>query len=157
VADFVGSLNVFDGRVAELRDGVAIVFPGSIAPAGDPTPRLAVRADGLAPGADVRVAVRPERLWVAPIDGPAPDLGGALLAGTVSTVNYLGATTQIVVVVPGGPPVLIVKTSDDRLAGIVEGVRVHVGWAPEAAFVLPRDGVSVDQEGGHQDAGRVGQ
>ena len=84
-------------------------------------------------------------------DGVPPEAGslaeplavcvrGARLGGVVSAVNYLGAVTQIAVAVPGGPTVLIQKTSDGRLAGLADGVRVHLGWAPEAAFVLPRDG-----------------
>lgn len=145
VADFVGSLNVFDGRVAEIRAGVATVFPEAIAaPDGGPTPRLVVGADGLAVGDAVRVAVRPERVWIAAVDGATAATDGALLAGVVSAGNYLGAVTQIVVAVPGGPPVLIQKTSDGRLAGIAEGAPVHIGWAPDAAFVLPRDRASVE-------------
>ena len=141
VADFVGSLNVFDGRVAEIRDGIATIFPGAVATAdGGPTPRLAVTAGALTVGDGVRVAVRPERVWVAPADQAAAEPDGALLSGTVSTVNYLGAVTQITVAVPGVPPVLIQKTSDGRLTGIDDGVRVRIGWAPDAAFVLPRDG-----------------
>jgi spermidine/putrescine transport system ATP-binding protein len=141
VADFVGSLNVFEGRVAEIVDGVAVVFPSSVADAGL-TPRLSVTADGLALGDAVRVAVRPERITIAPLAAPidgaaAGDPRHAALAGTVARVIYLGAVTQVQVAVPGGPPVLIQATSDGRLDGLAEGVRVRLGWPPEAAFVLP--------------------
>ncbi|MFN8619950.1 MAG: ABC transporter ATP-binding protein [Chloroflexota bacterium] len=151
VADFVGSLNVFDGRVAEVAGDLAVVFPEGLEATGDVTPRLVVRADGLAPGAAVRVAVRPERIAIAAADGggvdgggvlagPDPGIDGSVLAGTVAAVNYLGAVTQVVVAVPGGRPVLIQRTSDGRLAGIAEHTRVRLAWAADAAFVLPRDG-----------------
>jgi len=108
-------------------------------PDDGPVPHLAVDGERLAVGDRVRIAVRPERVWVLPADVPAPTPHGARLAGTVSGVNYLGAVTQIAVAVPGGPTVLTQGTSDGRLAGLAEGARVHVGWTPDAAFVLPRD------------------
>jgi spermidine/putrescine transport system ATP-binding protein len=138
VADFVGSLNVFDGRVAEVRGDVATAFPEEIPPDPDFTPRLAIEAPGLAVGAAIRIAVRPERVWIA-AGGTAigaPD--DARLRGTVVAVTYLGALTQISVALPGGRQVLVSRTSDGRIAGFTQGVAVEIGWDPDAAFVLPR-------------------
>jgi spermidine/putrescine transport system ATP-binding protein len=138
VADFVGSLNVFDGRVAEARGDDVIVYPEEVPPDPSFTPRLVVRHPGLAVGAAIRVAVRPERIWIAAQGAASGAPDGARLHGVVAAVTYLGATTQVTVTLPGGRTVLIGMTSDGRIAGLAPGVPVEIGWDPDAAFVLPR-------------------
>src|SRR4029077_3070279 len=76
VADFIGSLNaleltfdevVGDYAVARLGEGERVVVPvGSDVRAGD----------------SLRVAVRPERVKIGPVDGAVPD-GGSRVEGTV--------------------------------------------------------------------------
>ena len=138
VADFVGSLNVFDGRVAEVRGDEATIFPEEVPPDPGFAPRLVVRHPGLAVGTAIRVAVRPERIWIAAAGTATGAPDGARLRGAVAAVTYLGATTQVTVTLPGGRTVLIGMTSDGRIAGLAPGGPVDIGWDPDAAFVLPR-------------------
>ncbi len=83
VADFIGSVNLFEGRVGP--DGTSVE--------GTALGRLRVAAKIAAePGATVWVAVRPEKLRMAP-NSAAPDPQSALqddVAATVVDVAYLG-------------------------------------------------------------------
>jgi spermidine/putrescine transport system ATP-binding protein len=131
VADFVGSLNAFDFRVDEMADGMATMRPSS----GD---AISVAFPGTAEvGAAARVAVRPERMRIMPVesDASATD-GGARLAGLVAGVDYVGSTTTYRVDTSVGS--MSVEEPNDTLAPDYEvGRRVLVTWATDAAFVLP--------------------
>src|SRR5712691_7466507 len=72
VADFIGSLNALDFSVHELVGEYALMRLGE-------RERLVVTAgSGLRAGDSLRVAVRPERVQIAPLDGAASDGGSRL-------------------------------------------------------------------------------
>jgi len=86
VADFIGSLNAFDVIAAELVGGYAVAQL-------DRGGRVVVRiADGVAKGAQLRVAVRPERVHVVE---PGSEEHGSVVSGTVVDTVYLGMYTQV--------------------------------------------------------------
>src|SRR2546425_8817903 len=87
VADFIGSLNALELTVEELVGGYALMRLGEgervVVPVGS----------GARTGDSFRIAVRPERVHIGPLDGPAPD-GGSRLEGTIAEIIYLGMYTQ---------------------------------------------------------------
>src|SRR3954451_5233329 len=75
VADFVGSLNAFDLRVDEVAEGLAVMRVSE-------RERLVVPVGvGTKAGDELRVAVRPERVRIEPVNGRAPE-GGSYVVGT---------------------------------------------------------------------------
>jgi spermidine/putrescine ABC transporter ATP-binding subunit len=86
VATFVGATNLLAGTVSH-RDGEMI----DVAIDGD---LLRVRSAVGQPGDRVEISLRPEALSLVPA-GEQPPAGFALLNGTLSAVEYLGATTRL--------------------------------------------------------------
>ncbi len=83
VADFVGDVNLFEGRVGDDGASVEGTAMGRL--------RVAMKIDA-EPGATVWVAVRPEKMRVAP-NGPPPrpEAGSENgVAATVFDIGYLG-------------------------------------------------------------------
>ncbi len=135
-ADFIGSINSFEGRVAAVRDG-----------------RVTVRASGLdrdlevasdAPvqqGQTVWVAVRPEKIAVARDSGddaPGGDDRPNTLRGVVKDFAYLGDASVLRVDV-GGPEPVEVTTPNvvrSRRREIEWDDTVVLSWTPESAVVL---------------------
>ena len=82
VADFIGDVNVFEGRLG--ADGLSVegTAAGHL--------RVAAKADA-APGASVWLAVRPEKVRIT----REPPLPGAAncVAGTIVDIGYLGGTS----------------------------------------------------------------
>jgi putrescine transport system ATP-binding protein len=82
VADFVGEVNLFEGRLSDDRRSVDGTAAGSL--------RTAVKPDGT-PGTTVWVAVRPEKIRVSR-DQPLPAPENCAV-GKVVEVGYLGDTS----------------------------------------------------------------
>ena len=132
VADFVGSLNVFDGRllavssgVATVRDrrqgrshhGVAGTSPGTMAKAGRPD------SDRPDPRRHPARACRLARLDAASrAPGRAIDPTWSRLEGEVDEVVYLGSITQVIVAV-GPDRIVCQRTSDGTLDASCPGAR----------------------------------
>ncbi len=132
VADFIGTSNLLAGTVLSAADGMVEV-------ALEAGGRCRARADGLAPGAAVEIAVRPEALELVPRDGPATDAapgdaGGSWLRGTIQQSAYLGTSISYQVRTDGGRQVAAtVSRTHDRLAA---GTSVDVRWRPDDGLVL---------------------
>ena len=82
VADFIGEANLFDCRIAEVRDDIANVELGPL--------RLQLPARGMAPGA-ARLAVRPNRIELR-----AAGSAGTL-PGTLRKATYVGRHLEFAV------------------------------------------------------------
>jgi putrescine transport system ATP-binding protein len=129
VADFVGEVNLFEGRVGD--DGLSVE--------GTAAGRLRVAATiDAEPRTNVCVAVRPEKMRVTR-EKPAPALENCL-AGTVVEIGYLGGQSIYKLRIADGSDVkaAIVNSGqfDQRVIGANE--QVWLSWAPEAAIVLTR-------------------
>ena len=127
VADFVGDVNVFEGRVGE--DGVSV--EGT--PAG--TLRVAATIDAK-PGATVWLAVRPEKMRIAPEAPQQPP--DNCVAGTIVDIGYLGELTIYKLRLADGAIVTAAIANTGSLAGrpIDWDEGAWVSFAPEAAIVL---------------------
>jgi putrescine transport system ATP-binding protein len=139
VADFIGSVNLFAGRVAAVHDGLVDI---AVPDLGDA--RIAVRIDkgGMTPGAEVAVAVRPEKIALAAAgSGAAATAGqGSLnrLAGTVSEIGYLGQISVFHVELPNGTVLRASVANAHRVSEppFARGDAVALSFAPEAAVLL---------------------
>jgi spermidine/putrescine transport system ATP-binding protein len=124
VADFIGSLNAFDGRIDELVGGYAV------SRLGDDERIVAPVESGHRVGDSVRFAIRPEHVRI----GPAPE-GGSRLDGSIAEVVYLGMYTQYHVDTRAGR-IVSHRLADEAASELEAGARVTLFWAPEHASVL---------------------
>jgi putrescine transport system ATP-binding protein len=133
VADFVGDVNVFEGRVGE--DGVSV--EGT--PAG--TLRVAAKIDAK-PGATVWLAVRPGKLRVTPEPpGAAPQQPPEnCAAGTIVDIGYLGELTIYKLRLADGAVVTAAIANTGRAGErpVDWDERAWMSFSPEAAIVLTK-------------------
>jgi len=122
VADFIGVSNLVSCRVVSAADGV-VDWAGR---------RLRAVVDGLADGAEVTLAVRPEKLTV--LAAATPSNGKNRLDGVVDVVTFLGANVRLEVSVQGRS--FWVDVPHAQAAGFVRKTAVALAWAPEDAVVL---------------------
>jgi putrescine transport system ATP-binding protein len=134
VAGFVGDVNLIDGRViahgndeltiAAKHDFIRIAFAGQV-------PR----------GADVGVAIRPEKMRLMRVDTPRTEAMPHRNArrGTVAAVSYLGGQTAYTVTPDdGGAPLRATLANTARRSGddFAIGERVIASFAPADAVML---------------------
>ncbi|WP_055481671.1 ABC transporter ATP-binding protein [Sphaerimonospora mesophila] len=124
VADFVGANNLFEGRVTGGRFEVSGlgVLPAPV--------------DGLEEGAGALLAIRPERVGLAPVSPAAPEEGEAgVLTGTVVDVSFYGGTSHVALTVPGHDGHVLVATQGP--ARVEAGVRVALSWDAADSALIP--------------------
>jgi spermidine/putrescine transport system ATP-binding protein len=131
VADFLGTSNIFSGRLERRGDAWALAGLG-------PDERvLALDANGFMAGEDVEIAVRPEKIALRPLDDPPPAAQCAV-RGTVTDVVYLGTSTSYTVKTGGGSEVSVYQQNMASAPG-TEVAADQVGWLswlPEHSYVL---------------------
>ena len=131
VADFIGDVNLIEGRVVEAGAGGAVIASGA---AGT---LRATSAAGAAPGQTVWVALRPEKVRIAPA---APAAGENCVAGQVASIGYLGDLSSYKVRLDSG---FLMQAAVANVTRLIERPigwddRVWLTWAPDAAVVLTR-------------------
>jgi ABC-type Fe3+/spermidine/putrescine transport system ATPase subunit len=124
VADFIGLMNLIEGRVAPgglVAEGLAGVLPASLG--------------GLATGTPAALAIRPERVRVRPA---APAAAGEGLVGRVESIAYLGQDLILHVRIAGLKRSLVARlgAGEDTLPALTEGTSVSCAWAAERARLL---------------------
>lgn len=118
VMEFLGETNMLDGVAVpggvSLRQGVVISS-----------------ALGSAPGAAVRLAIRPERITLFPP-------GRTALSGAVRQVVYKGPHADVFVALGDGQEVLVRwgETADLPLAELHPGANVSIAIPPDAAVIF---------------------
>jgi len=129
VADFIGDVNLFEGRLGD--DGLSIegTAAGRL--------RVAVKPEA-ASGAIVWVAVRPERVRITR-EPALPGLDNCV-AATAVDVAYLGDLSVYKLRIRGGSEVkaTLANTGGRLERAINLGDAVWLSWSPEAAIVLTR-------------------
>jgi spermidine/putrescine ABC transporter ATP-binding subunit len=132
VAEFIGTMNVFEGRLLAVQGGIARVDAG---PAGELLAPVNGAAD-LAPGAAVSVAVRPEKLEIA----PSRPVHGNAIAGRRLAEAYLGDRSHYYVGAEGlSKPIAAAAQNKQRaLTSSTSGETVWVHWPVEAGVLLER-------------------
>ncbi len=135
VADFIGQTNFFRGTVEEAGATTVVrVESGHLL--------RCAPADWVAPGMDVAVTVRPEK--VVPADEAVPNRVGGLL----ERVTYLGDLVQYHVVLDAGREIVCQRQNErsDPAAAWRVGERVEVGWSEASALVLADDEVAQEED-----------
>jgi putrescine transport system ATP-binding protein len=131
VADFIGNVNLFEGRVGDAATQVEGTAIGPI--------RVATKI-GAAPHATVWVAVRPEKIHIAKTAPPA-DRQAAMancIAATVVDIGYLGDLSIYKLRTDSGLPIQAAVANTARVAERAIGWndKVWLSFPPEAAIVL---------------------
>jgi putrescine transport system ATP-binding protein len=127
VADFIGAVNLFAGRVAGAAGGLLHIE------CGEAEATLAVAHAPLAPGSAVAVALRPEKLGLS-----APPGAVNCLRGRVRGMSYRGEVSTYEVELAGGKIVRVTLPNVTREhRRVVAGDAVTLAFAPESAVVLP--------------------
>jgi spermidine/putrescine transport system ATP-binding protein len=160
VADFIGTTNLLVGKVTSIAGDSAVL---ELEAGG----HCIVDADGLAPGAAVEIAIRPEALELSPRIVPDGAAGkgtaagedksargdaaagegaaaGSWLRGTIEQSAYLGASISYQVRTDGGQRV--VATVPRTQGRIATGTPVEVRWRWEDALVLGGPAMSEDEK-----------
>jgi spermidine/putrescine transport system ATP-binding protein len=128
VMEFIGSVNVFDGRVANVPGQVDLQGVGRMPALG---------AADLAPGSEVAVLVRPERVRLSTQSAGAPLSAGQ---GTLVKLAQLGFVTHCTVQMAQGSEVLSYRlNSTDEAGGDLpaEHQPVQLWWDAADAQVYP--------------------
>jgi putrescine transport system ATP-binding protein len=132
VADFIGDVNLIEGRVAQAGPDSSTIMSES---AG--TLHAAAAADAR-PGDTVWVALRPEKVRIS---HEAPAAAGAnCVAGQVWDIGYLGDVSIYKVRLDNG---FVMKATAANMTRLIERPfgweeRVWLSWAPDAGVVLAR-------------------
>ncbi|MEJ1974757.1 MAG: ABC transporter ATP-binding protein [Acetobacteraceae bacterium] len=127
VAEFVGEINLFPGRLA--AGGPDVCQVETAGGALEASPRGA-----MSPGAAVVVAVRPERVQVSPV--AASETGG--LVGALLDVIYLGNARKYVVGLPDGSQCTALQHAQAaEVSGLRPGQSVRLSWRPADATAFP--------------------
>jgi putrescine transport system ATP-binding protein len=132
VADFIGDVNLIEGRVLEVGASRTVL-------ASDAAGRLhALSAADAKPGDVVWVALRPEKVRIAHV--PPSTEEENCVAGQVTDIGYLGDLSIYKVRLDNGT---VMKTAVANVTRFLERPigwddRVWLSWAPEAAMLLTR-------------------
>jgi putrescine transport system ATP-binding protein len=125
VADFVGDVNLFPGRLGDDRLSVE----------GTPAGNLRVGSKPEAePGAVVWLAVRPEKIRISR-EAPVPEPPNCT-SGTVVDVGYLGGTSVYKLRIRDGSVVRAAVANTGETAPIGLDEQVWLSFPPEAGTVL---------------------
>jgi spermidine/putrescine ABC transporter ATP-binding subunit len=131
VADFIGTMNFFDGSVRALAEGCVTVDAGPLGPV-----RASTHGSALELGAKVVVAIRPEKLRLAFEAGKARV---NTVEGRIGAAAYLGDRNHFYVQIPGrDQPVAVatqnVERNDLQVTGGNRTVWLH--WSEDAVVLL---------------------
>ncbi|HVJ52625.1 MAG TPA: ABC transporter ATP-binding protein [Aliidongia sp.] len=131
VADFIGSVNLFDGRLKEsFADHAVVDCPD----AG--TELTLAQAVAHEEGYELCIAVRPEKIYIAKADA-AFDFANRL-TGTIKDMAYLGDSCVYHVVLATGKMLKVTEPTHGRWADqpFAREESVQVGWVPEANVLV---------------------
>jgi len=117
VADFIGEANLLNGRVETIDNAIATVSVDQI--------RFDVAAANHAPG-EVRVAVRPGRIRIMPLNSPNT------MTGEILKATYAGSHMEFKVLTPAGELFVVSDVESD----FNNGEQVGVGFAKKGPVLI---------------------
>ena len=134
-AQFIGDVNIFEGRVIEDEPDHVLIQSEE---AGC---ELYINHGAPMPlGAQVAVAVRPEKIMLSKEEPPAQEraLGRNLTAGTVTDIAYLGDSSIYIIELDSGKTLRVTAPNVARRVDmpIDWEDRVYLSWRPHVGVVL---------------------
>ena len=133
IAEFVGDVNILEGKVAGREDGMWRIASASAA-----APLVVDDPDEvLENGQEIALAIRPEKMT---LQRQPPVAGQNVLAGEVWDIGYLGDWTVYRVKLDSGA---MARVSCANVSRFVEAPvswedRVYLSFAPQSAVILTR-------------------
>ncbi len=128
VADFIGESNFVPAHVVRVEGEEALISAGGV------QVHVAKGCGGYAPGDEVTMTVRPEKLMLN-----RPDLvNGHSLCGTIREAVYVGTDTRFVVALPTGETLVarLQNIAEHGLGEFAIGDQVKITWSPGDARLL---------------------
>jgi spermidine/putrescine transport system ATP-binding protein/putrescine transport system ATP-binding protein len=131
VAEFIGTMNFFAGRVAALGATVTVETRALNRIEAPATAGL-----NLVMGAPIMAAIRPEKLLLSRVRVSGPSVEGKIIGAA-----YFGERYQFQVAIEGADKPVTVAAQNSAHAGgdFRPGDTVYVAWPPEAVVLLPAD------------------
>ena len=132
VADFIGSVNLFEGQIVEDE-------PGHVLIASKDLGNIYVdHGISSAPGATVWVAIRPEKIHLHRLDGTQPVAPQNYAEGKVVGIAYLGNLSIFLVKLDSGKEVKVTMPNQMRSAehAVNWEDRVAISWHPNSPIPL---------------------
>ncbi len=127
VADFIGRVNLFDGRVVGLESGRVVIEAKGLG-------RIAVPHTGRAQG-EVALAVRPEKVLLSRDE---PQGSVVKLKGKVAEIAYYGDESLVQLACADGLSITANVPNDSRTTTprMAVGEALWLHWAPEDSLLL---------------------
>ena len=133
VADFIGTMNFFEGTVTALGDGRAEVDAGPLGTVSAGSP-----PDHVTQGAGVMGAIRPEKLSIT---SERPDGQTNMVEGRIGPSAYLGDRSHFYIDLEGrSSPVAVASQNMERVSDRISGgsgQQVWLSWTEESVVLLP--------------------
>jgi putrescine transport system ATP-binding protein len=139
VADFIGSVNLFEGRVSEDE-------PDHVVIESDEGKHYISHGITGTEGMEVSIAVRPEKI-VLQANTPTmsqrakvEEHGHNCVQGAIAAISYFGNETHYQLKLDSGMQLKVARTNSARHAeaGLQRGQRVHAWWDGSDVVVLTR-------------------
>ena len=131
VADFIGSANIFEGKVKNSKVGHLIVST-------DVGEVFINYGQSIAEGEKIWLGLRPEKIYLSKIK--PKDLGPNQIKGIVEEIGYLGETSIYKVRLENGQIIDVSAPNQSRPMSRARGITwedmVYLNWEPESAMLL---------------------
>ena len=131
VADFVGTINTFEGTVSEVGEQTVVVSCKDL-----PVPVTALKGDNIEAGQHVCIAVRPEKIFIS-LERPEDEEAMSMPA-VVDDLGYLGNRSLYRIRLGNGRIIQVSRQNRRRSARrFVEWEdEVWVSWRPRSTVVI---------------------
>ncbi|MEM7742688.1 MAG: ABC transporter ATP-binding protein [Pseudomonadota bacterium] len=127
VADFLGKSNFVQGQVSETSVGELSFDVGGVS--------LVTAATGeLSKGDAVTIALRPEKIIIAPADRPPETVN--TIEGTITAFSYFGTDFQFRVATASLGDILVTAPAYSCTVDPAEGTTVMLGWSADASVIV---------------------
>lgn len=129
VADFIGDSNFLSGTVEDTSNGMV-----NVELASDDIVSVAegrVVPNSITPGDQVQITLRPEEIDVV----PTPDSENNI-TGTISTMIFLGKTTQFHIDAGANGDLVVEMSGLQGQRSLTEGDAVDLTWSPDNALII---------------------
>ncbi|MGR3984358.1 MAG: ABC transporter ATP-binding protein [Gammaproteobacteria bacterium] len=130
IANFIGSINTFDGNIEAAGDGLTLACPKVRAPLAVP------KSADIKAGQKATLAIRPEKIMMS--KSAPQDAALECLQGEVLELAYMGNLSIYRVRVDGGQVVQVTAPNLQRVYRhkIDWEDRVYLSWQPENSLIL---------------------